>query len=213
MLQEFTQEVKNTVSELISGVHTAISGTILSYNSGSGMASISTNGKFKKPDGKYIDYPKLNSVPVLIAQACGQDCTIAYPIKQGDGCLVLFLEQGENDVSFDLSNAVALVGLFTSPNSLSQEAQDDDKLIIQKNDHRIHIKPDEVLIKYSDDVNALFKADGITLKAPKITLDTPLVENTGNAVTKGTTKTSNSLVLDTHKHTDSIGGNTTSLSN
>lgn len=182
MVQEFTQEVKNTISELLRDIHTAIPGKIVKYYPDKCEVEILPYGKFQKPDGSFIDYPQLNHIPILFPQSCGQDCAIVYPIKPGDECLVLVQEQtldiwrgagseSNNDLRFDLTNAAAIVGMFAKPQPLAQEAQNGDKLIIQKNNHRIHIAPGEMLIQFSPAVSIRLDGAGITMIAPAINLN------------------------------------------
>ena len=179
MLQEFSQEVKNTVTELLRGVHTAIPGKIVRYYPDKCEAEILPYGKFRKPDGEFLDYPQMNHVPILFPQSRGQDFAVVYPVNPGDECLILAQEQtldvwrgagssSDNDLRFDLTNAVAIMGMFAKPQALALEAQNDDKLIIQKNGHRLHIKPDEMLLKFSDTVFIRMNSGGITLKGPRI---------------------------------------------
>jgi hypothetical protein len=177
MLQEVAQEVKNTITELLQGVHTAIPGKIVNYDPAKCEAEILPYGKFKKPSGEYLDFPQLNHVPILFPQSCGQVFTMVYPINPGDECLILAQEQtldiwrgagaqSDNDLRFDLTNAVAIMGMFSNPSPFAKEAQDDNKLIIQKDDHRLHIKPDEMLVQFSDANNIRLNAAGITITTP-----------------------------------------------
>jgi hypothetical protein len=181
MLQEFTQEVKNTITEMLQGIHTVIPGKIVKYYSDKCEAEILPYGKFKKPNGEFMDFPQLNHIPILFQQSCGQDFSVVYPVKPGDECLIMVNEQtldiwrgsgveSDNDLRFDLTNAVAIVGMFSRPQPLAQEAQNDDKLIFQKNGHRLHINPSEILVKFSSEVNILLNELGITITAPVINL-------------------------------------------
>jgi hypothetical protein len=182
MLGEFTQEVKNTITELLHGVHTAIPGKIVKYDPAKCEAEILPYGKFQKPNGEYLDYPQINHVPILFQQSCGQDFTIVYPVNPGDECLILAQEQtldvwrgsgaeSDNDLRFDLTNAVAIIGLYSKPQALAREAQSGDKLIIQKNGHRLHISPDEMLLKFSDSVFIRMNGGGIIFKGPRLELN------------------------------------------
>jgi hypothetical protein len=182
MQQEFAHEIKNTVTEILHEIHTAIPGKIVKYNPAKCEAEILPYGKFKKPTGEWLDYPRLNHIPILFPQSCGQDLTVVYPVNPGDECLIIMQEQtldvwrgegasSDNDLRFDLTNAVAIMGLFAKPQALAQEAQDDDKLIIQKNNHRLHISPDEMLLKFSDGVYILMNAGKIQIMAPGIYLN------------------------------------------
>lgn len=199
MMAEYVQQVNDSITEKIHGIHTAIPGKIVKYDPAKVEADILPYGKFRKNNGKWLDYPQLNHVPILFPQSCSQDFRMVYPIKPDDECLILIQEESldiwrgsgaetENDLKFDLTNAIAIMGLFAKPQTLAKEAQDDDKLIIQKNDHRLHIKPDEVLVKYSDNEFMHFKpgeillqhdpachirmnSAGITITAPVINLE------------------------------------------
>ena len=152
MNQDFTKQVKATAEELLHNIHTAIPGKIIKYDAAKCEAEILPYGKFKKPSGEFIDYPKLHHIPILFPQSCGQNVAIAYPIKEGDGCLIFIAEQtldiwrsgGEsnNDLRFDLTNSVALVGMFSSPQPLAQEAQNQNAVIIGNNGTRLYITAD-----------------------------------------------------------------------
>lgn len=193
MLQEFAQEVKNTITEILHGVHTAIPGKIVKYYPDKCEAEILPFCKFKKPNGEFIDYPQLNHIPILFPQSMGQDCTMVYPIQPGDECLILAQEQtldtwrgggseSNNDLRFDLTNAVAIMGMFAKAQPLAQEAQDEDKIIIQKNDHRIHIKPDELMVRYSPANFILLNPTGMTIKTQILNIVADMI-NTVSATT------------------------------
>jgi hypothetical protein len=150
MMQSVTQEVKNTVSEMVQGLHTAIPGKIVKYDPAKCEAEVLPYGKFKKPDGSFLDFPQLNHVPVYFMQSMGQKATVVYPINPGDECQIFVQEQtldtwrgsgaeSNNDLRFDLTNAVVLVGMFSKPNELAQRAQTNESIIVQRNDSFVEL--------------------------------------------------------------------------
>ena len=69
MMQEFVQQVKETISESLDGVHTCIPGEIVSFDAGNCTAVVKPIGKIKRPDGQKIDYPQIAKVPVHFQQS------------------------------------------------------------------------------------------------------------------------------------------------
>lgn len=155
MIQEFVQEVTNTVRENLKGVHTAFPGKIVSFDPGTGLATVLPTMKYKKPDGKYIAYPQITGVPVVFPQSMGQQATVAYPIKPEDGCLVIVAEQSidfwmygqetETDLAFDPSNSICIVGMFVPANSVMQDACDQNAIIADVSGTRITVKSDGLI--------------------------------------------------------------------
>lgn len=174
MLQNLVQQLKESVQESLDGVHTCIPGEIVSFDAGKCTAIVKPIGKIKCPDGKKVDYPQVAKVPVHFQQSSSQESCICFPVKPGDGCLLLFSEQaldawrskGEEfpDLKHDLTNAIAIMGVCRQPNALMQEAQDKDAIIIRQKDSRGMISNDEVLIKRNDTQLIRMKGSEIELK-------------------------------------------------
>ena len=154
-LQEFTQEIKNFVHDILQEVHTIIPGRVVSFDPNRCEASVLPFGNFKTPGGKLLPFPQLNSVPVFTMQGSGQAASVVFPIKPDDECLVLFSEQtldtwrtkaaSKTDLKFDMSNAIALVGLFSRPNPLVKTAADKDAVIIDRGGTRIALLPNNTV--------------------------------------------------------------------
>lgn len=157
MIQEVVQQTKNLVGDMINQVHTALPGTIASFDASSCTAAVLPSGKFKKPDGKYMDLPQISGVPVVLIQSYDQTATVAYPIKEGDGCLLLFAEQSldswmygaesQTELRHDLTNAIAIVGLFVSGNDVVREACEQNAIIIDKDGKRITVSESGIAIR------------------------------------------------------------------
>ena len=151
-LQEITQQLKNLMQDTLRDLHTVIPGQIVSFDPDKGEAAVLPSGKFKKPDGSFMDFPQISDVPVYFIQGATQTATVVYPIKKGDGCLLFFSEQAldvwrtgaesNTDLRFDLTNAIAIVGLFIKANPLVREACQDDALIIDKGGQRVKLRQD-----------------------------------------------------------------------
>jgi len=163
-------EIENLVQDMMQNTHTCIPGKIDSFDADKCLAVVTPTGQFKQPNGQLLDYPQINDVPVVFIQCAGQDITIAYPIKQDDGCLLFFSEQqldkfrddedAKCDLRFDLTNAICLVGLFRDANSVIKDACDNDAVIIDnKGDSRITIKEDEQECKVGDGSTFTIKQD------------------------------------------------------
>ena len=141
MVSEFTQELKNLIGEKTRDMHTVLPGRVLSFDPDKCEAVVLPHGKYRKPDGTAMDFPQISSVPVYFPQGAGQTAIIAWPVKPGDECLLLFAEQtletwksgaaSNTDLRFDLQNAVAIVGLFSKANPLVREACDTNSIIIR----------------------------------------------------------------------------------
>ena len=115
MKQELVDQVAKTARKATENMHTALPGEIVKFDAAKGLASVQPKAKFKKPNGETLDFPVITGVPVVFPQSA--NVSIAWPIKPGDGCLIVFCESAldfwmygkETDtaLSFDLSNAVA----------------------------------------------------------------------------------------------------------
>jgi hypothetical protein len=169
------------------GMHTCIPGVIDSYDSAKGTATATPTGQFVLPNGKKLAYPQLHEVPVVLLQSNSQNCTIAFPIKSGDGCLLFFSEQQLDrfrdnqdpkcDLRFDLSNAIAIVGLVREANSVAKDACDNDAIIIDNEGSRVTIKEDAQECKVG---GATF-----TIKNGEITATATMFKVNGNLAVTG----------------------------
>lgn len=147
---EFVEQVKETVNHILAQVHTCVPGKIVSFDPGTCQATVLPAMKIKKPNGEMMDYPQITGVPVVFPQCSGQKATIAYPIKANDGCMIFFAEQALDqflyqrdtgtDLRYDLSNAVAFVGLFAEGNSVMAEACSGNAIIIDVSGTKITVK-------------------------------------------------------------------------
>lgn len=198
-MQEFVQEITNTIQKNLKGVHTAMPGEVLSFDPGTGLASVQPKMKYKKPDGTTVDYPQITGVPVWFPQGMGQGATIAYPVKAGDGCLIVIGEQSldywmygqetSTDLAFDMTNAMCIVGLFVQANSVVADACGQNAIIVDVKGTRITVKSglvqiDAAKVQINGDVNINGK-----------------VESTGDMVAGGISQMK-------HTHTGDSGGST-----
>ena len=180
MLQEFVQEIDNTVAKKMSGMHTAMPGIIVSFDPGKMLATVLPKMKFKKPDGKTIDYPQITGVPVVFPLGAGQRATVAFPVKAGDGCVIVVSEQSldfwmygqetATDLSFDLTDAMCIPGLFLKTNPAVQAACAQNAVVVDAGGSRI------------------------TVKAGTVTIDAPTIIANGNVKVNGDFTVSGGIV-------------------
>lgn len=207
MLQELTEQIGRTIEEFLSGVHTAIPGEITEFDPVTCTASVLPKGQFKSPDGRFFDYPAISEVPVVLLQGGGQDASIVFPIKAGDGCLLIICEQGldywlyggklESDLKHDLTNAIAIPGLFNKPNKAVKEAIEKDEILIKRGNNQIALSQSGIVIRGD------LTVEGNILSTEQIT-GTQGVSTQSGDVTAGT------ISLKSHTHTSSTAGSQTS---
>ena len=149
MMQEVTQGMKNLMADTIRDVHTAVPGTIVSFDPDKVEATVQPTAKFRKPDGTQIDFPQIHEVPVFFPQAVGQKVTITWHVEPGDEVTIFFLEQAldqwrtgaeaKTELRFDLQNAFCMTGLAPKPNPLVRRAHDNESIIIQRDKSYVEI--------------------------------------------------------------------------
>ena len=175
--QEFVQRVKDLATDVVNGIHTVIPGKIVSFDPSTGQAVVEPSMKYRKPDGTTIAYPNISGVPVMFPQSMNQAATIAYPVKSGDGCLIVSAEQAldywmygqetETDLKFDLTNSICIPGLFKEANAVVQEACATGAVIVDLKGTRITVKEGlvqidarQVVINGDTTVNSNFTTKG-----------------------------------------------------
>ena len=192
MLQEFVDQVNKTAQKTIEGMHTALPGEITAFDPASGMASVQPKAKFKKPNGETMDFPAVTGVPVVFPQSA--NVTIAWPIKPGDGCLLVFSElaldywmygkETDTVLKFDLSSAIAIPNLYAKGSAVMQTACSENAAVIVAGDTTLKVAP-----------------GGVTVVG-KLTVE-------GEIVAAGDVKANKSISLATHTHGGDSGGSTT----
>jgi len=198
MMQEFVQQMENMVREATYDIHTALPGTIAEFDPATGMAVVKPEGSAAMKNGSHLKYPSIVKVPVVFPQAGGQEVVIAYPVKEGDGCLVIICEndlkqwmshgkETESDMKFDLTNAVCIPGLFSEGNEAMQKAVNENAIILKNKDMEMMVKADEVKIEYEQNQ---IKMDGsdirLTCGGKKLIVKDSRIEIEGDLLVKGT---------------------------
>lgn len=140
MLQEFTQEVEGTAREVVNEIHTALPGEIVSFDAGSGSASVKPAGKFVTSDGQKLDYPVITEVPVVFPFCQQAGVGVAFPVNAGDSCIIIISEveldawrsgaESEGSLRFDLTSAMAVPGLLEGGSDLVKKATDQNAVVI-----------------------------------------------------------------------------------
>jgi len=155
---------------ILNELHTAVPAEIVEFEPKTCTATVQPKAKMILSNGKEMDYPLVNDVPVLFQQGAGQDVVVVFPVKKGDGCLLVISEQaldswreeGEqfSEMKYALSNAVAIPGLFKKPTSDVKDAVSDNCVIIRNKNTKIAISKKKIAIDGDIEVKGSIKATG-----------------------------------------------------
>lgn len=208
MMQELVDQIGKISRKATEDMHTALPGEIKRYDPDKGVAVVLPKAKFTKPDGCTMDFPEITEVPVAFPQS--KNVTIAWPIKPGDGCLLVFSEQAldywmcgnetDTKLRFDLTNAIAIPNLVSGGNGTMKQACNEDAVVLVAGDTRAKITPKTVEISVGGTVLTITE-DGITV--------TGNLKIKGEVVAEGDIKASNgSISLVNHIHVGDSGGMT-----
>ena len=157
-----TDAIRQAILYNLNNVHVSLPGSIVSYDFTVQKASIQPLLNKVWADGTSTPMPVLENVPVIFPRAGGASLT--FPVVQGDTCLLLFVERSmdlwlstggqvnpDDPRKFDLSDAVAIMGLFPF-NETSEAINNDDVLLTYQNSSITIKKSGDVVINTSSKV-------------------------------------------------------------
>jgi hypothetical protein len=189
MTQEFVDQVNKTAQKAVEGMHTALPGKVTAFDPETCLASVQPVAKYKKPNGETMDYPVITGVPVVFPRS--GSITVAWPVKAGDGCLLVFAESAldywqygketDTDLKFDLSNAIAIPGLAAEGCPAMRAAAEENAVVVTVGSTALKVTQ-----------------DGVTISG-KLTVEGEITATDVKA--KG-------ISLATHTHTGDSGGST-----
>lgn len=143
--------IKFAVNSMLTHVHTAIPGNIVSYDKSKGLATVQIGIK-QKHEGEWHDIPPLVGVPVIMPRSASGAAYISLPLSAGDPGLILFSERSidawiqtggivnPNDTrKHDFSDAIFYPGLYPVTNPVET---DGDNLVINNKKMRITLTPE-----------------------------------------------------------------------
>lgn len=156
MMQEFAQQIEETARAVADEIHTALPGTVVTFDPGSGTATVKPDGKYMTADGKRLDYPQITDVPVVFPFCQTTGTGIAFPVLKGDSCLIVISEveldewrtgaESEGSLRFDLTNAVCVPGLLEGGGSLISKACKNNAVIAGAGDTEIMVSDSGAVI-------------------------------------------------------------------
>jgi len=137
-------------------LNTCMPGTIKSYNPTKNLATITPAFKREYTDGTIVPIPDLSDVPIIFPRA--NAAAITFPLKKGDGVILIFAQRSlEQWKSFggqvdplvsrmhDLSDAVAIPGGYSlldqvpvEPNKLAVRYRNSKILLSENGDIEIN---------------------------------------------------------------------------
>ena len=124
---EIKSIIKDWTNDRVANIHTCTPGKIISYNPKTNRADVQPVGEFKTNDERSLPYPIIHNAPIIFPTGNGGKSGITFPIKSGDGCLIVFSEgqledflAGEKKSDSDdprrhsLNDAIIIPGLYTN---------------------------------------------------------------------------------------------------
>jgi hypothetical protein len=151
----------------------------------------------------------------------GQSATIAYPVRAGDGCLVVIAEQSieswlygqetSTNLQFDLTNAICIPGLFAKPNPVMQEACGSNAVVVDVKGTRLTVRRDGVSITGDLDVSGTISGGGVSMADGNLSMSGKITSGSISTGSVSATSVSASSVeaggisLSGHTHTGYAG--------
>lgn len=149
MLQEFTAEIEATAKAVVNDIHTALPGEIVSYDAGTGTATVKPIGKYVTSDEKELNYPTITEAPVVFPFCQNAGVGIAFPVKKGDSCIIIISEveldawrsgaESEGSLRFDLTSAMVIPGLLEGGSAASEKASKENAVILTAGDVEVSV--------------------------------------------------------------------------
>lgn len=116
--------LKQAFDHEISNIHTALPGVIVKYDDALQKAEVKPSIQKKYYNGKVTGMPIITNVPIVFSRS--KDSFFKFPLKAGDGVLLIFserslerwlsvggiVEPGSNR-KFDITDCIAIPGLFS----------------------------------------------------------------------------------------------------
>lgn len=174
MLPDVVKQIKLLVADALADVHTAMPGTIKNVDPSTGRATVLPAGQYKTTDGRAFDYPAISGVPLVFPSGAAQGVSVTYPVKEGDGCLLVIAEQsldawlygGESntDLKHDLTNAIAIPGLFTAAAPGFKQACDEGALVVVAGGTSLVVSGQGVTIKGNVTITGDLTTSGGTVR-------------------------------------------------
>ena len=134
--------VEIAVYSILGGVHTALPGTIESYDYATCTASVKPSVQRRYSDGTVVDLPIISQVPVVWPRSSAG--SISFPLNRGDGVLLVFAEQSldewlsigagvapDDDRRNHISDAVAIPGMVSSNVQTFIDNNNDFQIVFQ----------------------------------------------------------------------------------
>ena len=164
----FHDVIRLAVDSRIAGIHTALPGRVEEYDHQAQKANVQPLIKKKYLDGKVESLPIINDVPIIWPRTTGvgkASVSFTFPVRKDDLCLLVFAERalenwrtagGEQEPGdprkYDLTDAVAIMGL--SPFSQESKSENNDDVLLtysgDGHERRVQISPDKLFIKFDD---------------------------------------------------------------
>ena len=170
--------VKSLQDKISSSIRVSLPGVVESYDYKAQKADIRVDIKELYNNNTELEYPILANVPVIFPRSGGASITL--PVKQGDGCLVIFLDRDITNWLLGaskqkpatkrihhLSDAVAFVGL--SPFVKASLAENNDDLLLTYSGANIRLKPNGIVdIHSAKEVN--IKTENVIINCKNATI-------------------------------------------
>jgi len=207
-----------------SKIQTAIPGIIQSFDPQSMTCTVqpAINGQVRDESGALtgVELPLLVDCPVQFP--AGGGCTLTFPVKAGDECLVVFSsrcidawwQSGGVQVQpelrmHDLSDGFALLGFRSQPRVIGKNSTTDAQLRSDDGAAFVEVNSTSHAINATTSGAATVSAQGgITLTAPLVTINGDVQVN-GKVSTTGDV-TAGTISLQQHKHGGVTPGSGTS---
>lgn len=227
--------INSAVSASRADMWTALPGIIQSFNAGAVTAVVqpAITGVVLQPNGsnQAVRLPLLLDCPVVFPRGGG--CTLTFPVKSGDECLVIFAsrcidawwQSGGVQVPMemrmhDLSDGFVLVGPMSQPHKIGNISTEAVQLRSDDGAAFFEINPSSHDIAITTSGNISITGKTIVMQADSVTIDTPTTAISGalqSGGSKGTGAeftgdvTADGISLKTHIHggVTTGGGNTT----
>lgn len=170
MLNEFVQQIEETAQEVVDNIHTAMPGKIVSFDPAKCLAKVKPIGRFLTPDDELMDYPVITDVPVIFQYSEKAKAGVFFPVKKGDGCLLVISETeldewrtgavSDATLRFDLTSAIAIPGLANKGAPAVNETYSDDAVMVVSGNTKIKVSKEGVEIKGNVKINGNISCTG-----------------------------------------------------